>query len=372
MELQFVAPCLFGLESELSFELKSMGAQNVQAENGRVKFSGGPELLARANIRSAVAERVLLLLGEFEAHSFEELFQGVRRIPWADYIGKTDAFPVKGYALKSQLHSVPDCQSIIKKAVVESLKESFRTDWFEETGQQFQIQFSILKDRVSIMLDTSGWGLHKRGYRRDTGSEAPLQETLAAGIARLARVRENSTVYDPCCGSGTLLIESALKALNIAPGMRRRFVSEQWGFLPKDIFHAERQAAYTEVRRQADFRAFGFDVDEACAALTRENLKKSGLASRGTVCAADVRNFAPETDSGIVLCNPPYGERLSDRKSCEELYAAMGQVFVPHPGFSYYIITSHEEFEKHFGRKADKKRKLYNGMIRCNLYMYFQ
>ena len=372
MKLQFAAPCLFGLESELAFELKSMGAQQVQAENGRVKFSGGPELVARANIRSAVAERILLVLEEFDAFTFEDLFQGVRCIPWGDYIGRTDAFPVKGHSLKSQLHSVPDCQSIIKKAVAESLKERYHVSWLEETGNPLQIQFSILKDHVSIMLDTSGWGLHKRGYRRHTGSAAPLKETLAAGIARLARVKENSTVYDPCCGSGTLLIESALKALNISPGAGRRFASESWGFLPDGLFQVERQAAYAQIRRQAPFRAYGSDLDGACAALAKENLKKSGLSSRGAVSTADLRDFAPQTDTGIVLCNPPYGERLSDRKSCEQLYAAMGKVFVRRPGFSYYIITSHEGFEEHFGRKADKKRKLYNGMIRCDLYMYFR
>lgn len=372
MTYQFIAPCLFGLESEAAYELRAMGASEVLAENGRVRFSGDAALLARANIRCAVSERILLLVGEFEARTFDQLFEAVKALPWGDYIGSTDVFPVGGYSLKSDLHSVPDCQSIIKKAVVESLKGSYHIDWFEETGEMKQIRFSILKDHVSVMLDTSGWGLNKRGYRRGTGSLAPIKETLAAGIARFARVGENSIVYDPFCGSGTLLVESALKALRIAPGMRRPFAAENWSFLAPGIFKGEREAAYSEVKRDAPFRAFGSDIDLEAVALSRENLKKSGLASRAAVTAADVKNFKPVTDSGIILCNPPYGERLNDKKSCEALYRTMGEVFQPKRGFAYYIITSHEEFESFFGRPADKKRKLYNGMIKCNLFMYFK
>ena len=234
-KLTFIAPCHFGLESVLAGELKRMDAQEVKADNGKVEFSGDFNILVRANICLRTAERVLIKLGEFTATSFEELFQGVKAIPLEDFIGKRDAFPVKGWSLNSKLYSVPDCQSIIKKACVERLKSHYKQDWFSETGSLHQIQFSILKDKVTIMLDTSGVGLHKRGYRQNS-NDAPIKETLAAGIVDLARVKHYSMVCDPFCGSGTFLIESAMKAFNIPPGLRRKFISQDWGLVPENVW----------------------------------------------------------------------------------------------------------------------------------------
>lgn len=369
MEITMVCPCHFGLESVLSGEIKRLGGQNVTVADGRVAFAGSLEMLAKANLSLRTAERVLILLGTFQAASFEELFQGVKRLPLEDWIGKHDAFPVKGYSLKSTLHSVPDCQSIIKKAAVERLKELYSLSWFEETGAVHQLQFSILKDQVDIYLDTSGVGLHKRGYRKNS-NEAPIKETLAAGIVDLARVKPFSTVCDPFCGSGTFLIESATKALGIVPGINRRFAAEKWEQIPQSVWKNQRSQALESVRRDAEFRGYGFDIDRESIELSVSNAEKAGVKPRLRFDKADIKDFKPQ--GGIVMCNPPYGERMLELKQAEELYKIMGQVFVPHEDTSYYIISPHDEFETIFGRKADKRRKLYNGMMKCQLYMYFK
>ena len=254
---QLVLPCLLGVEGLVAEELRDMGAENVAPENGRVLCAGSPEMIARANIRSRFAERVLVLLGTFEAKSFESLFRGVKALPWTEWIGRDDAFPVKGRCLSSQLMSVPDCQAIIKKAVVESLKEAYKLEHFPETGANYQIQFLIMKDKVSIMLDTSGAGLHKRGYRKNS-NEAPIKETLAAVMAKLSRVRTDGTLIDPFCGSGTILIEGAMLAMHIAPGLRRHFAAEKWKAVPGNIWDNERVAAKALERRDEGFLAFGY------------------------------------------------------------------------------------------------------------------
>lgn len=352
-------------------ELREMGAENVAPENGRVVFDGSPEMIARANIRSRFAERVLVLLGTFEAKSFEALFNAVKALPWSEWIGRDDAFPVKGRCLSSTLMSVPDCQAIIKKAVVESLRQSYPVERFAETGTLYQIQFLILKDQVSVMLDTSGAGLHKRGYRKHS-NEAPIKETLAAVLAKLSRVRTDGTLIDPFCGSGTVLIEGALLAMHIAPGLRRHFAAEKWRAVPGAVWDAERRAAKALERRDEGFRAFGYDIDPEAVALTLENAKKAGVADVVTAAVRDVADFDGSGPYGCVICNPPYGERLLDARAAEAIYQTMGRVFKPKRGWSYAVISPDERFETVFGRKADKRRKLYNGMIRCQYYMYYK
>lgn len=366
----FVSPCHFGLESVLAGELKRMGAQGVAAHNGKVTFSGGPELLARANICLRTAERVLIELGSFRAVSFEELFQGVSKLPLEDFIGSKDAFPVKGWALNSKLMSVPDCQAIVKKAAVERLKRHYHIDWFPETGPVHQLQFSILGDEVSLLLDTSGPGLHKRGYRANANA-APIKETLAAGILDLARVRPGTVFYDPFCGSGTLVIEAATKALNIPPCLKRKFAAQGFGFIDERVWQDERTRGLEGIRRDADFFAYGSDLDPEAVELTKENARKAGVFPKVLISQRDVRDFALKGPSGIVACNPPYGERMLDVEEANRLYRLMGQVFGRIQGASFYIISPSEQFEKFYGRPAVKRRKLYNGMMKCQLYMYY-
>lgn len=371
MQYRLVAPCLFGLEALVAGELKAMGASDVMAENGRVFFSGDESILVRANICSRYAERILILAGEFEALSFTHLFDGVKAIKWENYIGKSDAVLVKGWSRDSQLHSIPDCQSIIKKAIVNRLCDHYRLTWLEETGAPCRISFSIFKNKVCIMLDTSGDGLHKRGYRRNA-NDAPLKETLAAAMVYLAHIYPDSTVYDPMCGSGTILIEAALMARNIAPGLRRGFAAEKFGFIPKEVWQQERGRAMSQIVSDIPFKAVGSDVDPQSIALAMENAKKAGVDGCISVHLADVKDFAPTTERGVVITNPPYGERLLDIKSAEALYKVLGGVCPSRKGYKYNVISSDDNFESCFGRPADKRRKLYNGSIRCQLYMYFR
>ena len=369
-QFRFACPCNFGLESVLSGELKRMGAKEVTAADGRVDFSGTVEDLARANLWLRTAERVLVVLGSFRAVSFAQLFDEVEKLPFEAFIGKNDRFPVKGWSLNSQLHSVPDCQSIIKKAAVKRLGKKYGITWFEETGALYQIQFSILKDRVTIMLDTSGAGLHKRGYRR-VQTQAPIKETLAAGILDIARIYPDTKLYDPFCGSGTFLIEAAYKAKNIAPGLYRRFAAESWACLPKKVWQSQREDALSQIRKEIDFRAFGSDISPEALEIATGNLKKANVASLAEVKQMDVNDFVVPEEKSIVVCNPPYGERLLDAREAEELCRTMGRVFRLSDRVGYFIISSVENFEELFGRPADKRRKLYNGMVKCQLYLYF-
>ena len=369
--ITYVCPCLLGVEGFVADELRDMGVADVRPENGRVLFSGDYSTMARVNIGSRYSERVEVLLSRFEARSFEELFQGVRALPWEDWIGAEDAFPVRGRSVSSQLASIPDCQAIIKKAIVERLKRTYRVDWFKETGAVHQVQFLIMKDTVSIMLDTSGPALHKRGYRRSS-TEAPIRETLAAAMVKAARVRSDGTFYDPFCGSGTLLIEATTTACNIAPGMMRHFSAEKWGSVPANIWQQEKDRARAEIRRDAEFRAFGSDIDGAAVALALDNARKAGVISRIRIERADIADFKQETEFGCVVTNPPYGERLLDIRAAQDIYKTMGRVFQPKRGWSFSVISPDEEFEKCFGRRADKRRKLYNGMLKCQLYQFFK
>lgn len=368
--LRMVCPCHFGLESTLKFEITKIGGQDISVSDGRAAFSGDFNTLVKANLWLASAERVLVQLAEFDAHSFEELFQGTKNAPFEEFIGVKDKFPVKGYSLNSDLHSVPDCQAIIKKAVVERLSGKYGAQWFEETGEMYQIRFSILKNHVSIYLDSSGEGLHKRGYRRNSNA-APIKETLAAGIVDLAHIRRDSIVCDPFCGSGTILIESAYKALNIAPGLKRSFASEKWGIVPDGIWQTERGNAIDAIKRDTNFFAYGYDIDPECVALAQENCRKAGIQKRVRIKQADVKDYVNEANT-VTICNPPYGERLLELREAEKLYTVMGQRFIADSEHPCFVISPHEEFERLFGKAASKRRKLYNGMLKCCLYMYFK
>lgn len=370
-KINLIAPCLFGTESIAADEFRRMGFTEVVTENGRVKLSGDFNMLARANICSRFAERILINVGEFYASTFTELFDGVKGLRWEDFIGKDDAFPVNGWSIDSQLHSIPDCQSIIKKAIVERLKLKYSVARFAETGPEYKIRFSIHKNSVTMMIDTSGEGLHKRGYRRNSNA-APLKETLAASMCDLARIYPDTQLFDPFCGSGTLLIEAALMATKTAPGLRRFFAAERFGFIPEKVWREERTRAQDLILHNVDFRAQGFDIDKNAVELTLENAKKAGVAKYVKAAVADIRDFTPPEERCLTITNPPYGERLLDVKAAEELYTVMGNRFKEGEGRKYYVISPHDEFEKYFGRTADKRRKLYNGMIKCQLFMYFK
>ena len=369
MQLDFSAPCIFGLEGLCANELRFFGLKNVRAENGRVLFEGDFSAMARANIRSRYAERIQILLAEFEAKSFDELFENVKSIPWESFIGMSDAFPVKGSSLDSKLKSVPDCQKIIKKAVASRLSQRYMLSWFEETGPVHQIQFLIRNDKVSIMLDTSGAGLHKRGYRAQA-NEAPIKETLAAAMAELAGVRANHFVIDPMCGSGTILIEAAMKALRIAPGLNRYFACENWSCVPEEVFSKERELARADIKTDCAFHAEGYDIDEEALKIAKENAEKAGVGDRITFERRDVKDFTLPVGYCTVITNPPYGERLLNLRSAESLYKVMGERFLPIPGKKYAVITPDDDFETIFGRKANKRRKTYNGTLKCQIYLF--
>lgn len=369
--MKFVVPCLLGVESLIANELKELGAENVQAENARVLFEGDANILARANICLRHAERIQIMVGSFEARTFEELFQGTKALPFEEWIGKDDAFPVKGYSLNSKLFSVRDCQAIIKKAIVERLKSKYHLPWFQETGTTYQVQFSIMKDVVTITIDTTGTGLHKRGYRLKA-NDAPIKETMAASLCTLARIRPYHTLYDPMCGSGTILIEGAMQALNIAPGLHRTFAAEKFAQIPASVWSEERTRAKDLINFDCTFKAYGSDIDPRAIELAKENARRAGVESRIEFEVADIKDWQKKSEKGTVICNPPYGERLLEISEAEDIYRTMGKVFVPERGWAYNIIAPSEEFEKLYGRKADKRRKLYNGMIKCTYFMYFK
>lgn len=370
-KVNLVAPCVFGVESVAADEFRRMGFQDVTTENGRVLLSGDMNMLARANINSRFAERILINMGQFRATTFTELFDNVKSLPWERFIGKSDAFPVNGSTLDSALHSLPDCQSIIKKAVVDRLSVKYGIKWFEETGAECRIRFTIHKDNVTMMIDTSGEGLHKRGYRRNS-NDAPLKETLAAAMCDLARIYPDTKLYDPFCGSGTLLIEAALMATKTAPGLRRFFAAERFSSVPKSVWQQERMRAQDLILHNVEFRAQGFDIDKNCVELTLANAKKAGVEKYVKASLGDIRDFTTPDERLLVITNPPYGERLLEVREAEELYRIMGRQFDLKKGKKYFIISPHDDFEKLFGASADKRRKLYNGMIKCQLFMYFK
>ena len=367
--LEFVIPCLLGLESLVGDEIRKLGLSDVRVENGRVLCHGEARDIARLNINLRCGARVILVLHKFRATDFESLFQGVRAVHWEDWIPREGEFPVVGYSINSTLHSVPACQSIVKKAVVDRLSAAYGIAQFPETGRRYQVRFSIMKDEVTVGLDTSGEGLYKRGYRAH-GVAAPLKETLAAAMVKLSHYNGRDPFCDPFCGSGTIAIEAALIARNRAPGLNRSFAAQHWATLDKMLWlDAADEAMDKEFHGHYDI--WGGDIDPAAVALANANAKLAGVGDRCRFEVADVREFRA-LDNATVLTNPPYGERLGDASEAASLARTLGQVWQAHPAQGLYAITADAEFEQHFGKKAARRRKIYNGMIPCQLYMYFE
>ena len=365
---EFAVPTLFGLEGIAGDELRRLNIENVQVEDRRVLFTGDLTTLAKANICLRTAERVHILLAQFEATTFEELFQGVYHAELENFIPKDGQFPVKGKCLDSQLMSESDCQAIVKKAASRRLGEKYGISWLPETGVKFQLQFLILRNKVSLYLDTSGLGLHKRGYRQ-VGNDAPLRETLAAAMIQLAKYRGRDFIWDPFCGSGTIPIEAALIAKNRAPGLSRQFAAQEYPWMPKDIWEQVKQEA-RDKEFSGKYQIMGSDNDPACVSLSFANARKAGVSDCVTFKDGDATKMSLPTESGIIICNPPYGQRMMELQAAQRLYSALGGHLKFANNWKKFIITSEPEFEHYFGRRADKKRKLYNGMIKCDLYMY--
>ena len=360
----------FGLEGIVADELRFGGKlTDVRAENGRVFFEGDENTLAWANLNLRCAERVLIRLGAFKAKTFDQLFEGVKVLPWEEFIPADGAFPVKGYSLDSQLHSVPDCQAIVKKAAVDRLGAKYGLTWLPETGTTYQIRFSIMKDECEVFLDTSGVSLHKRGYRQ-IANLAPLHETMAAAMVNLARYRGRDFFWDPFCGSGTICIEAALIALNRAPGLHRSFAAEKWSCVPAEVWRQARTEAMDREFR-GDYHILGSDIDPASLEIAQQNARKAGVGKLIEFREADATKMSLPADKGLIVCNPPYGERMLEQRSAQRLYSAFGRHLKYADGWKKYIISSEPEFEHYYGKQAVKKRKLYNGRLQCNVYMYY-
>lgn len=367
---EIIATAAFGLEGIVGKELKRLGYKDLNIENGKVTYRGDEECICKSNLWLRCADRVYIKLSEFRATSFEELFQGIKKIPWAKYLPEDANFVVNAKSVKSQLFSLSDIQAITKKAIVEKLKEDYAVEWFSESGSKYPILVSILNDTATIMLDTSGEALHKRGYR-EKGSEAPLKETLAAALVILSNWRYDRNFIDPFCGSGTIPIEAALIARNIAPGLNRKFVSEDWDFIISDLtWKKVRKEAYEAIIYDKEYNIFGYDIDDRIISVARENAEKAGVDDCIHFQTQSITALSSHKHYGTIVCNPPYGERLSEKKEVESLYSDMGKTFRKLDTWSYFIITSHEEFERSFGKRADKNRKLYNGRIQCYYYQY--
>ena len=370
--LQYAVPTLFGLEGLCADEMRRLGLDRVQAENGRVLCQGSGEDLARLSLNLRTGERVLLVLGSFPVgggDAIDKLFEGTKALPWEQFIPREGQFPVKGHCLNSDLHSVPTCQALIKKAAAQRLGKAYGLNTLPETGAVYQIQFSIMKDMATLMLDTSGAGLHKRGYRAQ-GVVAPLRETLAAAMVMLSRYRGRDPLCDPFCGSGTIPIEAALIAKNRAPGLNRSFSAQKWTWLDnKAWMNAADEAMDKEFDGQ--YEIWGGDIDPEAVALARHNAQLAEVDDVVSFEVSDATRFHFGGLRGRVVTNPPYGERIMERREAEELYRAFGKAWAKFPDeWKLFLLSSHTEFERTFGKQADKKRKLYNGMLKCDLFMY--
>lgn len=367
--IQLIATTGFGIEAITARELKDLGYRDQKVENGRVTYSGDLKAICRSNIWLRTAERILIKVGEFKALSFEELFEGTKALPWEDWIPVDATFPVEGKSVDSKLFSVPDCQAIVKKAVVERLKLKYKIDWFEETGPRYRIEVSILKDMVCLTIDTTGLGLHKRGYRTLV-AKAPIKETMASAMILLSYWKHDRVLWDPFCGSGTIPIEAALIGLNIAPGLNRAFVAEEWGLIPGDLWLEARQEARAKMDLSKKLRIHGTDIDDEAISLARQHAKQAGVEDYIHFQRRPMEEVKSRFEYGVIITNPPYGERLNELEDIDKLYKDMGKTFRQLHNWSYYVITSIQKFEKLFGRPSDKRRKLFNGMIQCNLYQY--
>ena len=366
-----MSPCFFGVEKMLAREIKDLGFEIIKTEDGRVTYKTDEYGIARANMWLRCAERVHLKIAEFEAKTFDELFEGTKRINWTKYIPYGAQFPIaKASSIKSKLHSTPHIQSIVKKAIVESLKKSYLEDGLlKEDKEKYPIYVFIHKDKVVLSIDTTGDALHKRGYR-EKANKAPIRETLAAAIMYLTPWRPGRTLVDPMCGSGTLLIEAAMMGINMAPGLNREFISEKWRTMDKKIWWYIRKEAYDKIDESTQFKIYGYDIDEEAINIARENAELAGVEDYIEFNVANAVDFKSDEEYGFIITNPPYGERLEDTDSVKMLYKELGYTFRKLKNWSYYLITSFEDFEREFGKDAERKRKLYNGMLKTNLYQY--
>jgi putative N6-adenine-specific DNA methylase len=372
MSIKMVATCLFGLEKLLGEELDALGVKRLETIDGRIVFEGEEADIPRLNIGLRCAERVFILMGDFAAPTFDALFEGTKALPWEEWIGKNDAFPVSGHSIKSALTSIPACQKIVNKALADRLGAAYGLKWLpQDSGVTYAVEFFLLKDRAMLLIDTSGAALHKRGYRPHANA-APLRETLAAAMVLSARPREDVLIWDPFCGSGTIAIEAAMILTNRAPGLNRTFAAEQFARLPAPMWEAAREVARAAIKTESSCEVWASDLDEEALDLTYENALRAGVEEYLNIFSADARQIEKPDRRGTILCNPPYGERLMTPEEVEQLYREMGQHFAGFDPWQIYVLTSHEGFEKLYGRRADKIRKLYNGMIPCYLYQFFK
>lgn len=371
--MRFITTCLFGLEKMVGEDIDALGYKRIETTDGRVEFEAPIEAIAECNVNFRYSERVLIKLGDFRALTFDSLFEGTKALPWEDYLAKTDAFPVKGHSIKSKLFSIPDCQAIVKKAICKRMSSKYGIERLPETGVKKQIVFFIMNDIACLMIDTTGDGLHKRGYRTEANL-APIRESLAAAMVTLSRPRGNVITVDPMCGSGTIPIEAALLASNTAPGINRRFSCEDYGFLNESVFEEARNKARAKIKTP-EMEIFGSDIDSESIEIANNNAKRAGVDAWVHFSVADVTSFkSPIPNSrGTIVCNPPYGERMLDIEAVTELERKTGIALEKAvPDWQLYFISSDMNFEKAFGRRADKKRTLYNGMIKCIFYQYYK
>ncbi|MFZ7133572.1 MAG: THUMP domain-containing class I SAM-dependent RNA methyltransferase [Eubacteriales bacterium] len=368
-KIDIIATCTFGLESILKEELIKLGYCNMITQNGKIEFKGSIFDVARCNLWLRTADRVLIKIGNFTAVTFDELFEKTKACSWEEWISKKAQFPIaKATSVKSTLFSKSDCQSIVKKAIVEKLKNKYKVQWFDETEEQVPVFVSILKDQVTLSIDTTGIGLHKRGYRIKS-NEAPLKETLAAALVYLSKWEISRPFADPFCGSGTIVIEAAMIGKNLAPGLNRNFISEQWNESIK-AYEKAREEAQTQINQER-FRLLGSDMDKRAVVLSKDNARQAGVEDVVAFQKLNVEDFGSGNKYGVIITNPPYGERLLSKREVENLYRVMGKVFSGLDYWSYFILTGHLNFEQYFGKKATKNRKLYNGNILTYLYQYY-
>lgn len=369
-QIELIATSTFGLESVVKRELQNLGYNDLFVENGKVTFKATVKDIPVVNLWLRSAERVLLKMGEFEATSFEELFEKTKALPWEEWITEDGEFTVEGKSVKSKLYSISDSQAIVKKAVVEKLKTKYNTEWFKETGAKFTIEVSLLKDIATLTIDTSGQGLHKRGYRLRS-VEAPLKETLAAALIQLSYWNKDRFLIDPFCGSGTIPIEAAMIGKNIAPGLNRNFASEEWPRINKEYWRDARRNAWDSMLKDTKLNIMGSDIDRKAIDIAIDNAYELGLEEDIRLVTKDLRNVEFRDKYGVVICNPPYGERIGEEREVVELYKDMGKIFSSLDTYSIYVLTSNEDFEKLYGKKANRKRKLYNGRIKVDYYQYY-
>lgn len=367
---KLMATAAMGLESIVASEIKDLG-YDCRTENGKVYFEGDEEAIARTNMWLRVGDRVRLIVGEFKAYTFDELFERTKALPWEQFLPVDAAFPVAGKSVKSKLFSVPDCQAIVKKAIVERLKDAYgRIGFLDESGPLFKLEVSILKDVVTLTIDTSGAGLHKRGYRLGQG-DAPLKETMAAALVKLSRWNPERPFIDPFCGSGTIAIEAAMIGQNIAPGYNREFLSEEWPWMKAQVWDRVREQAEEAANYDQPIDIRGCDVNGKMISIAQQNAIEAGFADLISFKQQDVRDLKVEGLNGVLIANPPYGERLGEVEEAEEIAAVLGAVMQEHPSWSVYILTSLENYEAMYGKKATKKRKLFNGFIRTDYYQFW-